>query len=512
MLSERLVIGRSSAYGCCSEYYEALATEEAIHGDPKEAECLQRKALLFAWGSDLMQRTPFEGHEDRGCVTDAFALKQINKLDKDRCVTCKCGDRPITCVIDQEFTVLRAADASYEPLAVAGQYYLIISNLNSLSGGWGDHVGEIVINTTYTTPDPGDIIYDATLDDYYVRNDQGETTELFPRLDASLVGTTLTVTSPAPDTSVYMARSCVVEVSSDATTWTAVYSGPENVFDPDEDFTVADTTIYIRTTYYTHDFECTYGPFMGLVTTDSSPPQPVRSFQFDPGAVLAPVGSQTLNFNFAAEPTWTLAFWLKSDLATSNFLNSPFNALGVTSSMGMGSPTIPSDEFSITWNDGNGGIGQYSNLTINTVLSDGNWHHVAFVRSTGDNAIAPTMYVDGVIVPLTVNLSSPISIGSTEPMGLYLGDVSTFNPDSFHLGQLYACTQPLVQPQILSTIIPNLMAGNDGSFGRLFWYQPTLTDNLTVSPFVSGFAVGAPQLETSVGVVAFDTIDLPPIP
>lgn len=515
MLDELLITGRRTAYMSCAAVADARGTQDRIHGDLKCAKQNERRAIAYWWAADVMNRTQV-GDEDccDQCVTDAFALAVIAKYDPT-CVVCCCGDVPITCDIDATYTVYWAVDASYQSLADASLYYLIATNLNSLATSWGTNTGSIVQGTTFLVPNPGEIIYSAQDEEYYVRNDQGDTTPLFPRLDASITGTTLTVTSPYPDTSAYLGRNIVIEISSDATAWTAAYSGTEAVLATPMDLTAPADTLYIRTTYYGpigSDPQCDYGPFMGLVTPDSAPPQPVRSFQFDPGATIAPVGSQTLDFNFAAEPTWTLAFWLKSDLATSNFLNSPFNALGVTSTMSLGSPTIPSDEFTIAWNDGNGGIGNYSNLTINTVLSDGNWHHVAFVRSTGDNAIAPTMYVDGVIVPLIVNQSDPISIGNTEPMGIYLGDISTFNPASFHLGQLYACTQPLVQPQIISTIIPNLMAGNDSGFGRLFWYQPTLTDNLTVSPFVDGGAAGAPQLQTSSGVVTFDTVDLPPIP
>lgn len=511
MLTERLVLSRSSAYGCCSEYYEALATTEAIYGNTEEAECLQRKALLFMWGSDVMQRTPFEGHEDRGCITDEFALQTINMLDADRCVTCKCGDRPITCVISQDFTVLRAADASYEDQALPNQYYLIITNLNNLSGGWADHVGEIARNTTYTVPDPGDIIYDATLDDYYVRNDQGETTELFPRLDASLIGTTLTVTSPAPNTSAYMDRDCVVEVSPDATTWTAVYSGAESVFDPDEDFTVASDSLYIRTTYYTEDFDCTYGPFMGLLTPDTAPPQAQASFAINNGNSYAgPVSPQALSFNFVGEPTWTIAYWFRSDTPGGTPYGGPLYAVSVLADWDLAFGASTPNNIVVQY-FGPGVAANYENATANDIISDGAWHHVCVVRTALDMDTAPLLYVDGIFMPLTLVSGGGAGVLDSSPVGIYLGDFAGANTSAIHMGEVYACSTARTQSDVQNIIIPNLMNSNDGGWGRLFWYHPSLTDNIAASPWVDGNAAGAPDLKNIFGAT-IDLADAPPIP
>lgn len=513
MLSQRLVRSRTGSYSCCAEAYMVDSLNERIYGNVACAEKYQRLAAWYWWGSDYMNRVPVTTDEqDCKCVTDQEALDAIALLDP-QCVRCNdCGDRPRTCEITPDLTVYDAVDASYQGQADPTLYYLIASNLNNLSTTWGTNTFNIVRGTTFTTPNPGQIIYSASDDAYYVRNDQSETTPLFPQLNGSIAGTTLTVTSEWPDTNAYLGRNIVIEVSDDATTWVGAYSGLETVLASPLALTVSSSVLYMRTTYYdplSSQFRCVYGPFNGLVTPDTIPPLPIRSFSFDTGSFIGPVTPQLLPFNFAGEPTWTIAFYYQSDAPGGVPYNAPVLMQGSDgTSMGTGSTT--GSDFGISWSDTGGGGGVYLNATANDTLSDGSWHHVAFVRTTMDTSVSPLMYLDGIFVPLTATPSGIGTIGGAD-MSIYFGDTSSFVTDPFHMGQIYACSAALTQAQIQSIIIPNIMSNSDGSFGRLFWYQPSLTDNLSTTPYVDGNASGAPDL-VGTGAVVFDTVNLPPIP
>ena len=309
VISDRIIIGRRTAYACCAAQFDADATEARLYPNP-HCKCDWKKkqnlAYAYAWAARIMRETPLSTETDcvGKCVSHEFACKVIQKFDP-KCVKCGCGDSPTTCDITPDVTVYQAADADQQTVIpnVAGQQTLIISNANGVSNGWSSHVGQIATNDgsgafTYTTPVSGTVVYAALTNNYFVAY-TGGAGPYFPIVDGSLTGFTLTLLSRNPAIALLYSREVLVETSPDNITWTARYSGPESVlaYGYVVPGNVTDSPLYARVTYfYGSELDCQAGPFTGTIPPYVSPPCGILQYTATPTGVC---GTNTWRINFA---------------------------------------------------------------------------------------------------------------------------------------------------------------------------------------------------------------------
>lgn len=312
VLSDRIILGRRTAYACCAAEYDAKATQALIYGDKACAKKEQQLAYAYMWAADVMSRTPLstETGSCAGCVSHDFALQVIHKFDP-RCVVCGCGDKPNTCDITPDITVYQAADADQQTVLpnVAGRTTLITGNVNNVSNGWSAHVGQIATDDgtgvfTYTTPAPAKVIYAATQAINYVSYTSG-VGPLYPPIDGQLVFLNLTLFSRFPSVTALYSRDVLVETSPDGTNWTAVYYGPESSLATGVTVTSSSSPTFTRATYYYgQDNECK-ASVDGSIPPFVSPPCGILSKTITPVAVCG-TSTWKLTVNFAQIDGWNI--------------------------------------------------------------------------------------------------------------------------------------------------------------------------------------------------------------
>lgn len=523
----RIVQGRRTAYATCAARFSAAATQDAIYGDGKCAEVNNARATAYWWAQDVMARTAV-GREncECQCVTQEFACEVISLMDP-ACVECACGDRPATCAITQNYTVYQAADADQQTVLpnVAGRTTLILSNSNGSFNEWAQHVGEIATddgagNFTYTVPSSGQIILDDSGNDYYVAF-AGGAGPLYPVINGSLVGTTLTLISESPQVNAIAGREIVIAVSEDGVTWTGVYNGVESLLENPLVVTVSGQPAEVRSFYIYGELECQSSPNDGEITVDGNPPATARSYQLPIGSEIQ--GSDVfLPFVPWYEPRWRASFWIKFDTASG----------------------IPGEE--AAWGVYHGYIAQYTQVYIgrstffpNAIevnlecltefvtntrsfttqaipgFDTSQWHNIRLVKNaltaaTRNKLPDFTLYVDGVEVPLQAINEIDQGANPDTPWDF---SVVTFvrrtgiDPVDAFLDEIYMDNRQDFDGN--TVLLNNLMDQAYPPQSWVFWYRAEVPDDLTAPPYSTPNAPNAPYLQAFSGTPSLSN-DTPP--
>lgn len=531
----RIVQGRRTAYATCASRFSAAATQDAIYGDGKCAEVNNARATAYWWAQDVMVRTAV-GREncECQCVTQEFACEVISLMDP-ACVECACGDRPATCAITQNYTVYQAADADQQTVLpnVAGRTTLILSNNNGSFNEWAQHVGEIATNDgagnfTYTVPSSGQIILDDSGNDYYIAF-SGGVGPLYPVINGSLVGTTLTLISEAPQVNAIAGREIVIAVSEDGVTWTGIYNGLESALEDPLVVTVTGQPTEVRSFYIYGELECQSVPNDGTITVDGNPPATARSYQLPPGSSIEGTDAA---FTFAPwyEPRYRLSFWMKFDEAV--IATSPYEEVGVS----VYTSYISFPAFFLNYTQifvqrsplYNNAISFNLECTTETVTNTriyttqsipgfdpSQWHNIRLVKealtvATRNQLPDFTLYVDGVEVPLEViseidGGANPAIPWESGTVGLYRRTaVST--KDAF-IDEVYMDTRPDTDGN--AVLLTNLMEQAYAPNSWVFWYRAEVPDDLTAPPYSTPNAPNAPYLQAFSGTPSLSN-DTPP--
>lgn len=489
MNMNRIVEGRRTAYASCAARYSAAATQDSIYGD--DCSCQNNaRATAYWWAQDVMARYPING-EDCGCqcVTEEFACEVIKMMDPS-CVECACGDRPATCDITQDYTVYQSADAADQSILpnVAGRTTLIISNVAGAVNGWSQNVGKIATNDgagnfTYLNPASGSIVYSALTNEYYITY-TGGAGPLYPVINGSLVGTTLTLLSSSPQVHAVAGRQIAIEYSDDGITWTGGFVGLESAFAGNYSITVTGDPIMIRARYIYGELDCKSQDVNGVI------PPPVslkRSFEFpfDSGVqygTLQKSGTPFMCTDWYLDGPWTFAFYVK--------MSSGPQSIGVRPVFG---------QFKA---DFNYPLEIYLNLVPNSIivigsnglgatffapsLPDNQWIHIAFVNTTGPlDTTGLSVYVNGVQA-ITAAPSSVISPSpGTQPPPIGVRGLS-FNagsaitqssyPDYVRMAEVYSCNTARSQSDIQNILMTGTVDANDSTWGRTMYLKPIDSD------------------------------------
>jgi hypothetical protein len=268
-------------FSVCSGESTVDATQNDIFGE-KDCYCEnQSRAMFYWWSVDVLARTPAEGDDDNccaKCVTDEFACDTIRTMSPG-CITCGCGnpdDVPESCDITQDITVYQTADASEQTVLpnVAGRTTLIVSDTTGAGNGWASHAGEVATddgagNFTYSIPAAGSIVL-SSIDQVLWVAFAGGAGWYYPSIQGSVVSGNLTLISAAPQVTLLYARTIVVELTTDGTTWTPFYSGPETVMASGYTAAFSPDPIQARTTYFFgEDLQCSSDPVLGSIPPDA---------------------------------------------------------------------------------------------------------------------------------------------------------------------------------------------------------------------------------------------------
>ena len=520
MLSTNLITGRRQAYALCAAEADYAALQDQIYGDTKCAAKNTARAMFYWWAQDVMERTPIATDHctDCKCVTDEFACEVIRLMDPG-CVTCGCGapsDRPISCELTGTYGVAADVDAGFESNAVAGQSYLIVSDINDAGNTWADNIGNIAYNGTFTTPTEGALIYNVLNNDYWV-NIGGAAYPYFPRINANRNLFAITLTSAAPEVNDYFDRTVVIRISADGTNWIGLFVGSEQDIPSTPITTTINNAIYVDVSYLTQDDACTYGPFLGLVTAQQEP-QPTNSFRIVGGATttaLSPVPGGITEFFPWDQNEWTLSFNLKVAAYDPITTFIPLNAearvpTGTTPYqaayfLGYAATYLGQEEYGIIIQLVlSGGGTAYSRLIVFqgawAVMSDGAWHNVTLVRNspiTGQtNAGDFTLWVDntsysGVTAASTgSNFTVPANLTYQEapdyntPTGIYIGDIFVF-PCDFTINNLYIANHAASPVEVATICYPAAYTGSDTLWDRVLWIRARQPNDPFAPPYVA---------------------------
>lgn len=488
-LNSDLITSRRSAYLCCAAEAGVAAVRASIVGDAKCYDNYMRMAAWYTWGASVMARYHIESdgepccQDKPQCVTEEFALQTIAKIDAlDGCIRCGCDgpdDRPIDCSITPDYTVLSVVDAGFQPSALAGMPYLIVGNLNGWAGTWASHLSDIVTDTTFITPQVGEITLDMSnsLGSYWVMTSIGQG-QFFPRFDGTLNGTQLTLLSLYQNVNDLLQRDVLVEVSTDATNWTPIYVGNEadaqGIYD-----NIDPLTLYTRVTYlYGEEDYCQSEALIGHI-----PPQsPERlSVQIGYDGAVGQQGQLTtgsaLPTNITdlwAVPKFTLAFYTRITAGAGfpffAYVRNPSNANVMD---------IYSDGTSLTLS----GPG----VTVAGAMSllDDTWHHVAIVRDVDiadvrDWSTGVTMYLDG--VPVIMGTQTGTFVGSMAAQHfINFGTPGAASPLSGYIRmcEIYLCNTARSQADIQNFLMTGTAFGNDALWDRTLYIVPVPSDTDT---------------------------------
>lgn len=496
-ISDRLLIARRTAFACCAAQFDAEYTQELIFGDKACAARKKRLSLAYWWAADVMNHTALSTEDENcQCVTHLFACQVIRKMDPG-CVVCGCGNKPIQCTIEPDYTVYQAVDAGFQSGADPALAYLIVSDLNGWGGTWAQHVGEVVQGTTFTLPIVGSIILDAVQAPFayntalWVRTSSGVGL-LFPRFDASLNGTTLSVLSRYPPANALLQRDILIEVSTDATIWIGAYVG--NEAGPIPTLTVDPATIYIRTTYfYEAENQCQTEPLMGEIP----PPVELRlsiNFSNDDAGQAGLLVSQTTSNTITdiyTQTQWTLASYLKASSAQSFFQLFQFLTTGIQNVT-----EVYLNGGSFQWlMPGGGTISAPFNFFDNT------WHHLAITKNSSSvsNYTNGTVkiYVDGLPKVVTGGANLSIQAGQT----LMRVGSPVFGTPPFagyvHMCEIYACNTERSQSDIQNILMTGTAQANDATWGRTLYIPPLNSDTPTLFATNGAYTIATPPLPLS---------------
>jgi hypothetical protein len=520
-ISDAQLNSRQTAYACCGAERAEDALQALVFGDKREFDCKMLSAFWYKWAAGVMRDTIRDTPSPCQCITHDFACQVINLFDP-ACVECRCGEQWPSCTLEADYTVESAVDASFQPQADPAKFYLIVTDLISWGGTWASNVNDIVTGTTFSLAPDDSLIYAASQQTWWVMI-AGAPHEYFPRVQGTLVSTTLTVVSQDPTTNATEGRDVLIQISSDGITWNTTldgaYMGPESVLASSFDMTVPDDTAFVRITYY-RDNEvelCQYGPFLGNI-----PAQLPQSIHFDSSAYMDDVAAAPYPFNFLDEDTWTMAFWFRSDTVNVYpFIGGSHNPLYVINNNApqwelelsslVEAPDYPNppffNGFAVRMDDIIGGGNfdvTYTYDYLDGNLYNGQWHHVAIVKTTFNADVPPVMYLDGVNVNMVVHVPA-VGARTTDfspATDFHLGDQSGLDV-GFKTVDFYVCSHPCTQQEVQTILMPRLIAGNDTTWGRVSWQQPAATDAIGVAPYISGNQAGAPDLTPHSGGVQF---------
>lgn len=263
---------RRIAYMLCMGEMAYKRLQAIAVNNTEAAEDFAYKEWLAGLGVKVMDAYAASGTScpQPWCPTLEQVCCIMKKLDQ-LCTRCGC-EAENGCIVFADHTVVQAVDASFQPSAVPGETYLIVTDTSGWGGSWASHVDELVTDTTFTTLFPGDVIYDTTNDTYW---GMGATTTglYFPLVDVGIASFTATMVSYYPEINAQFGRNVKVELSDDGIVWYTLYNGPESVLSSPYTIPVAnEDAIFVRVTYLIGS--CTYGPFQGVI-----PPSPCAPSQ-----------------------------------------------------------------------------------------------------------------------------------------------------------------------------------------------------------------------------------------
>ena len=484
-IAQNIVDAQAFGYSRCAVASTMCAIEAEIYGE-KGCGGDSCRAMFYWWGVDVLSRTLTQGCDctDK-CVTDEFACSVIRLLNPG-CIECGCGsadDIPTNCDITPDRTVYQAVDAANQNTIphVAGRQTLIVSDTTGAANDWASHVGDVATddgagNYTYWTPTAGLVIHSGANNTDYLTY-AGGAGPMFPVVNGSLAGVTLTLTTTEPPIASAYNRSVLIEVSADGVTWTPVYVGAENTLVSGAAVTISGSPSLVRTTYYYgEDDDCSASPVLGVIASGAAS----RSFEFsptNPGGCLS-LYNWELNGGVAVAPllsdmtAFTFAMWMKF-----TGTQDPGGEIVQICLFAETPDKIPLDIF-IYFSTGFGSLiysvhpGWTSAIPPANVdvLADGNWHHFAYTYELG----APQkIYIDGVLAD---TMSNGLALEAGALAGNRIPNVYMANNLTMRYCEVYLCQSARSQADIANIIMAQDIIGNDAGWGRYFYMRPNDTD------------------------------------
>lgn len=229
-ISDSAITGRRTAYRCCAAKLAMQHVKERAHGKTKCAEETILKMKFLQMAGDIMDSYPTSAQVmGEVCVSEDLVCATI-KLADPGCVVC-CGDESVDppvdpCAIVPDFTVGGVITEDDLPSTPDGNY--LVTNFG---GSEVSIIGDVVSNALtniFVVPD-GNIVLDSSTSIYYT-SFQAVTTLLYPGITVSTVFAPSTVNfiSDSAPYAFAQNRPIIIEGTLDGgTTWTTVYSGPE---------------------------------------------------------------------------------------------------------------------------------------------------------------------------------------------------------------------------------------------------------------------------------------------
>lgn len=266
-LRQRNIYYRRLVYSCCYGDLSYRYLKELEAGSECAKTTLNELMYLYQIITALN-----EAQLGDDCTDEDMLCALMEKAESlcSMCDSCKDGENidlndpsfpPSPCVLEADITVAGAVDVSFQPSALPGATYYIVSDLDSTSNGWSGHVGDLVTDDTFAPVIDGAIILNALNNTYWTHVPVGGPARLFPVLDGVLEADILTITSRYPMVHPYFGRRVVIEYSGDGVNWRPLYDATELPFQFPINFPMdGQEVLYVRVTYY-DERGCAYGPY-----------------------------------------------------------------------------------------------------------------------------------------------------------------------------------------------------------------------------------------------------------
>lgn len=482
-IPDNAILSRRINYHCCvadklnSFLNDKKWGERACHED---AIYLMK---WMQWAASIMDRSPIS--TETGCVDPVITCKVMQWADAicSKCACCPPFYEQDPCVLTPFMQVMSAEDANQQDalLPNMGKQYLIVSNVDPVSNDWSTRIGDVATTNgstwQYITPPSGALVGTISSANLWITYPGGVGPQ-YPDIDGEIGGSTITLTSSSPGVSAVGGRSVVVQVSIDGSSWDTVYVGSETaLINPVVVPLATVNPTLIRSFYYNN--QCSYGPFPGTINTAEG-----RSFEFltddfggQEGALGPGVISVTPNSvpDLYQIPEWTIAAYVKC----TNPLGFYYFLYAITTSIqNRTNVYLTSAPNSVIFECPSGNM-----LTWNVDVTDGNWHHIAFVKTGAVNQLGGTnmsLYVDGVFVDQAYLV--PSAGGNDLPFNklyIYYGILSAGIPPysgAMRMAEIYMCASARSQADIQNFLVTGAVDGNDGSWNRSMYIKPSPSD------------------------------------
>lgn len=237
-------------------------------GDQTKMDFYMKRMSLFSWAMEIMDLYPTSTETCNGqYIPDVDIVCCAMKLADPCCVHCHCTPSPqpapFDCTITPDFTGI-AEDAAFEPSALPGVSYFIVSDDATSGNTWASNVGSMVVDATFTPVGELQVVEDPGTSILWTIGG-GAPGHYLPVVDMLImVGGDYVLTSRYPNVNAARTWNIQVEGSVDGTTWVPLYTGPETVLADPLLVTAIEGLLQVRT-FYRFGL-CNYGPEVGSVT------------------------------------------------------------------------------------------------------------------------------------------------------------------------------------------------------------------------------------------------------